>query len=215
MLDYEENYHTVFHDKVLNSEEHYLLRSKLSLKRYFQPEDIDKKILEFGVGTGYNSFLFHNKYGFDISKFALDFVKKKGFITYNNLDDIPENFFDIVLISHVLSNVTDPYQTLLRCRNYLVPGGKLILIIPYEHNKKVELKLSPSQHLFSWNFLTINNLLFSSGFNVIKNKKIFAAGYYKTSFLANINFKLWDFSVALVGFLSNKSELLIEAIKQG
>lgn len=42
----------------------------------------------------------------------------------------PDNFFDIVTVSHVIEHLYDPINFLGECRRVLKPGGKLVLLTP-------------------------------------------------------------------------------------
>ncbi|MHB1528645.1 MAG: class I SAM-dependent methyltransferase [Acidiferrobacteraceae bacterium] len=45
-------------------------------------------------------------------------------------DDYPKDYFDAILVNHVLEHVPDPLQLLTYCRQILRPGGSLVVITP-------------------------------------------------------------------------------------
>lgn len=90
MVVYEIDYHDHFHKKVIHKSDQYNLRAELSFKRYFSEGNINKSILEFGIGTVFNTFLFQNRHGYDRSKYVLDFSKQKRFVVYDSIDEIPK-----------------------------------------------------------------------------------------------------------------------------
>jgi SAM-dependent methyltransferase len=164
-------------------------------------------------------FLLPNAVGYDISKFALKFAKKKGIKTTNNIKEI-KNKFDIILCSHVLEHVKDPYKTLKILRSKLKAGGKLILILPVERHGKASFDLDINQHLYCWNFRTINNLLTVANFRVIENSYLYSV---TSSKLANLLYSilpitktsliLYDFLCELVSMILGGKEMKIVAVK--
>jgi SAM-dependent methyltransferase len=215
-MEYEEKYHKKIHNFLINNSKYYTLRSRISLKRYFK--DIKnlrkKRILEFGSGLGQNIFLLREGevYGYDISKSANDFAKKKGIKIISSTTEIKDNFFDIILSCHNLEHLENPFENLKFLYNKLKKGGILILVLPTEKQKYSPLKPElVNNHLFAWNFDTINNLLFRVGFNVEKNKFYSGKGYSKFSFLSAFNFNLYIFVVSLVGKLTRSKDLFIVA----
>jgi len=211
MLDYEKQYHDYFHHYLIDDEQHYLLRSRLSFDNYFEQGDKYKKVFEYGVGLGQNIFLMENKFGFDISKFALEFSTKKGIQTYSSLDEIPEESFDIIIFCHVLEHLTNPTETLKLIKTKLKLGGKLVIVIPKEIHKKARYEMSKDQHLFAWNFRIINNLLIHCGFKVLENKQYAGTGFHKLRHLAKISYMFWKLATSLFGNMLNRKELVIVA----
>ena len=213
MLHYEKEYHDIFHPDLIKDNGYYFLRSKLAFIRYFNELDKDKRILEYGVGLGQNIYLFKDRFGYDVSKFALDFIEKKGYRVFSTIEEIPENYFDIILCCHVLEHLENPFDTIVTLKSKLKTTGKLILVLPKEFHGKAAIEMSPEQHLYCWNFRNINNLLIHSGLKVISNKQFAGTGYHILSFLAKINFRVWKLSTLLLGTVLNRKELVITAIK--
>jgi len=171
-IRYEEKYHKGVHAPLITNELYYWVRTNLALLRYFDDIKKNQKVFEFGCGLGQNIFLLPNAIGYDISKFCLKFAKKKGIKIITNIKDIKNDSFDVVLCSHVLEHVENPYKILKILKNKLKVGGKLILILPIENHGKINFDLDINQHLYCWNFRTINNLLITMKFKVIENKYI-------------------------------------------
>ena len=207
-MEYEKEYHCNRHKHLFNYENYYKLRSKLALYRYFKNILLsNKKVLEYGCGMGQNIYLINNAIGYDISKFSLKFCKGKGIKTISNIDNIEDNSIDIVFTSHVLEHVENPFETLLLLNDKLKKNGLIIIVLPVEKTGKAGLLLDINQHLYSWTFKTINNLLIKTGFNIKKNKVIYGTVYKKLSFIKK--FKVYDLFVYIAGFLLNKKEMLI------
>lgn len=217
--DYEAGYHKKLHGSLYKYPEYYGLRARLSHLNYFRGiRDLKrKKILEFGCGLGQNIYglskLGVDVSGYDISKFSLDFCKKKGIKTISDMKKAKK--FDVIFSRHVLEHVRDPFETLEMLKRHLNKNGLLILILPCERHRRCELKPDVHRHLFSWNFRTINNLLDAAGYKVIENKMLsFAMGYRKLSFLSKISMGIYDFLTKIVGRSRGARELKIVAVKK-
>ena len=212
MKGYENEYHGFVHNHLISNSEYYNIKAKLALDRYFDNISREIKILEFGCGLGQNIYLLNEAIGYDISEFALNFCKDKNVNVIDNLDNVDD--FDVVFSSHVLEHVENPSETLKIMRDKLRIGGKLILILPTEKQEKVKIKLDEHQHLYCWNFKSINNLLIKNGFSIIENKFLRGAGYNKLLFVNKINFKLYKSLTYIVGLIFGRKELKITAIKE-
>jgi len=85
------------------------------------------KLLDFGCGLGgfMQKALSHgyNVEGFELSPFCVDFVKKKGFNVYDNIDKLPKGKYDIVTSFEVLEHCSSPMKALLAIYECLKPGG--------------------------------------------------------------------------------------------
>ena len=211
-LNYEEWYHTERHNTHFN-DEYYNSRAKIALTKFFTGFDTNSRILDFGCGLGQNIYYLPNAVGYDISKFGVEFCKKKNIKVTNNVDDLPEESFDIVLSTHVLEHHPNPKQMLEQIFSKLKKGASLILVIPHEIHGTAKYELDLNQHLFIWNFQTINNLLITSGFKVVKNKYVRGAGYFKLLKLAKINFNLYETATNLLSRFTGIKEMMIVAEK--
>ncbi len=217
--NYEGGYHKTLHGYLYKHPEYYELRAKLAYRSYFKGiKDLRRKrILEFGCGLGQNIYrlaeLGLDVTGYDVSKFGLDFCKKKSIKVVSDLNKTKN--FDLIFSRHVLEHVRDPFDTLVRLREKLNKNGMIILILPCEKQGESELKPDINRHLYSWNFRTINNLLDEAGYKVVENRVLpFAMGYKKLSFLSKIDMGLYDFATRLVGRLRGARELKVVAVKK-
>lgn len=212
-LDYEENYHTKRHSQHIDSE-YYEARAQIALTKFFSGVDINSRILDYGCGMGQNMYLLPNAMGYDISEYSVGFARQKGINATNDLDSIPEESFDYVFSSHVLEHHPHPKTMIESMRSKLKTGHDLLLIIPHERHGKGSFELDLNQHLYTWNFQTINNLLISSGFEIKENKYLRGAGYNRLLPLNKINHKLYYHITNLVSRLAGIKEIMVVATKK-
>lgn len=207
---YDEKYHKKVHGHRIMIEETYLCESIRSKKLYFSNISENVNVLDYGGGLGQNVYLLNNAVVFDISDFALSFCKEKGISTVDDINKINDGSMDVVICSHVLEHVENPYKVLNTIYKKLKSGGKLILILPFEQNGASSFEPDVNQHLFSWNFRNINNLLMRVGFKIKENKFLyFNMGKIKLSFLGKINMDLYYYITAILGKIFRKKELYI------
>jgi len=211
-LDYEEWYHTERHNTHFN-DNYYNARAKIALTKFFDGFDINSRVLDFGCGLGQNIYYLPNAMGYDISKFGVEFCKKKDIHATNEVKDVPDEAFDIVISTHVLEHHPNPKEMLQQIYSKLKKGASLILVIPHEVHGIPKYELDLNQHLFTWNFQAINNLLITTGFKVVKNKYVRGAGYNKLLKLAPINFNLYRTATNLLSRVSGIKEMMVVAVK--
>lgn len=211
-VDYEEWYHTERHATHFN-DDYYNARAEIAVKKFFSGVDINSKILDFGCGLGQNIYKLPNARGYDISEFGVEFCRRKGINATNNLDEIPNEGFDIVFSSHVLEHHPHPKTMLEQMFSKLRKGGTCILVIPHERHGKAQFTYDLNQHLFTWNFQAINNLMLMTGFEILENKYIRGAGYNRLLPLAKTNFGLYRFATNALSHLAGIKEMMVIARK--
>ena len=212
-INYEEGYHTVRHSNH-KDERYYDARARIALKKFFPDVDKNIKLLDFGCGLGQNIYYLPNAVGYDVSKFGVEFSKKKGLKATDHLEDLVDNSFDMVFSAHVLEHHPHPKTMLEDIRSKLKTGKQLLLVIPYErHMRRGKFELDLNQHLYCWNFQAINNLLLTTGFKINANKYLRGAGYHKLLPLAQRSFDLYWHATNALSRLAGIKEMLIVATK--
>ena len=211
-VDYEEWYHTERHSTHFN-DDYYNARAEIAVKKFFTGIDINSKLLDFGCGLGQNIYKLPNAMGYDISEFGVEFCRRKGIKATNNMDEVADGAFDVVFSSHVLEHHPHPKTMLEDMFRKLKKGGTLVLVIPHEVHGKAQFNFDLNQHLYTWNFQAINNLLLTVGFTIEENRYIRGAGYHKLLPLAGKSFPLYRFATNVVSRLSGIKEMMIIARK--
>ena len=119
-----------------------LCHLQLEVNNYFNEFDKKTKVLEIGAGSSpHYAYISHafGKYVFlEKSKFAINYLKKKfkknkkiDYRSYNG-KKIPfkPNFFDRIILSHVLEHIPDPEVFLKNTMRKLKKGGILSISLP-------------------------------------------------------------------------------------
>ena len=206
-VDYEAWYHTERHGTHFN-DDYYNARARIAVKKFFSSININSRILDFGCGLGQNIYKLPNAVGYDISEFGIEFCRRKGIAATTDLEEINETF-DVVFSSHVLEHHPHPKTMLEQMHGKLKKGGKVILVIPHERHGKGKFSFDLNQHLYTWNFQAINNLLLMTGFEILENRYIRGAGYNRLLPLAKINFGLYRFATNLLSYLTGIKEMMV------
>lgn len=211
MKNYETEYHLEKHSNLYKDREYYYNRAKVSMREYFKDYSCEK-VFDFGCGLGNNIYLLDCAKGYDISKFALDFCRKKGIKVTNDLKKIRNNYFDIVFSSNVLEHLEKPLDALKLMRKKLRDNGRLIIVVPIDRFKKINLN-DRNQHLYCWNYQTMTNLLMRAGFKPIEFKILRRTGFKKFLPFSRISFNLYLFLTKFLATLSGSRRLRVTAIK--
>ena len=212
VVDYEEQYHSKRHSDHFD-ENYYNARAKIATQKFFKGVPKEARILDYGCGLGQNIYNFPNAVGFDISRYGLDFCRSKGLNVTDDLTTLEDNSFDYVFSAHVLEHHPNPKEMIEIMRSKLKPDHNLILVIPFERHGKSSFELDLNQHLFMWNFRNINNLLITSGFEILKNKYLRGAGYQKLLFLNKLSHPLYKSATNLTSHLFGIKEIMVVARK--
>lgn len=93
------------------------------------------KILDVGCGLGFllSAIDFRwEKYGVELSEYAANYAKKYGNVLLGVLRaaEYESNYFDVVVLYHVVEHFNDPVEELIEIRRILKPNGRLIIGMP-------------------------------------------------------------------------------------
>jgi len=194
---YKENGGAAYHsNKHFETERTVALVSKFRAKKFQRYVLPNHKVLEYGVGAGWNlrNIACAEKLGYDVSTWVKPLLDKYNINFTNDVDEIPKRYFDIVICHHVLEHVPNPLETLKELTAYLKPDGKLLLFIPTDASSRFN-KYDPANkdhHLYSWNVQALCTLAQESGFDVVEyDRKLYGFDRYVSSWIDR--FKLPDF----------------------
>ena len=127
-------------------------------------------VVEFGVGAGWNlaELKCARRIGFDVSEFLAPAVRELGIEFVSASAALTDASADVVICHHMLEHALNPAASLAEIRRVLKPGGKLLLHVPFEKERRYRRHdpAEPNHHLFSWNAQTLGNLVTESGFKL-------------------------------------------------
>ncbi|MDX1951336.1 MAG: class I SAM-dependent methyltransferase [Verrucomicrobiota bacterium] len=158
--------------------------------------NVGDTVFEFGVGSGWNLARLNcrEKAGYDISEWVEQEVRNAGIEFSNSLSPFSNRKFDVVISHHSLEHLLNPAEALGQMHQLLAPGGKLLLFVPFEKERRYRSwdPEEPNHHLYSWNAQTLGNLVQESRFNV-KSISVQRFGYERRAASITHRFGLCEF----------------------
>ena len=179
---YDETYHLEHYGSVIQDDQGYRLLSLFWRYSLFERNGLDPsgKVLDFGSGVGQVSAALDNTVCFDFSQFAQIELRKRQRTVVERRAEIPRKTFRYVLSSHCLEHSPAPYHDLQEFREYLQPGGQLVLVLPVEVELKPALKSDWNLHLQAWTFQTITNMLVTTGWTPVFQSYVYGPCLLRT-----------------------------------
>lgn len=130
---------------------------------YIQPTDT---VLDFGCGGGYllDQLDVTEKAGLEINESAVEVARSYGLTVYTALSDIPDAYADVVISNHTLEHVDNPLGTLQGLLPKVKRQGRVVFVVPHQKPSESWHPDNVSQHLYTWNPMTLGNLFSHAGF---------------------------------------------------
>ena len=127
-------------------------------------------VFEYGVGFGWNLMAVRcaRKAGFDVAPGLRETVESRNIQFIDDLNRVPSDAFEVVLCHHTLEHLKNPAEALTLMLRVLKTGGKLLLFVPYEKERKYR-HYNPrdkAHHLYSWTPSSLSNLVIEQGFQL-------------------------------------------------
>jgi SAM-dependent methyltransferase len=125
-------------------------------------------VFEYGVGFGWNLMALRcaRKVGFDVAPGLREVVQRRNIEFVDDLELEPSDAFHVVLCHHTLEHLKNPADALSVMLRLLKQGGRLLLFVPYEKERKYR-QYNPNDkahHLYSWTPSSLSNLVRAQGF---------------------------------------------------
>lgn len=188
IVDYEKDYWSGskdpdgnIRDLMSDHERTFKVKNRMSNEIAFVNSLNGGKILDAGCGPGF--FLAEvndkwKKYGVEISKYNIDFIKKNFseiITSHSKLEELhfTDNYFDIIYCFQVLEHVENPIQIIKEFERVLKPNGTLIISTPNiesfcSKRFKGNYRLLGKSHVLMWSPDTIKQLLKLVGYRITK-----------------------------------------------
>ena len=155
-----------------------------AMNPFFQPFiKSSDNVLDFGCGGGFilQGLECKSRFGIEINPAAREVAEKNGVKTFADIDEVEDDWADVLISCHALEHTTNPYEIICSLRTKLKRGGKVVFIVPHEtHNKYVPNDVN--QHLYTWSEMCIGNLFSAAGYEVLESKELlyrYPPGYKK------------------------------------
>lgn len=136
---------------------------------YIRPE---MKVLDFGCGGGYllANITCREKLGIEISPVARDAAQNNGITTLAATSQVEDGWADILISNNALEHCPNPLQELQALLPKVIPGGKVIFVVPCESIRNSYKTDDPNHHLYCWSPMSAANLFTDAGFQVHESK---------------------------------------------
>jgi len=131
-------------------------------------------VIDFGSGGGYllKNIKCKDKIGIEINDEARNEAKKIGIRSVKTIDEVKNNYANVVISNHALEHVKNPLEVLEKLKLKLKSKGKIILVVPHQKAKEKYKINDVNNHLYTWNPLILGNLFNEAGYKVLAVRKI-------------------------------------------
>ncbi len=189
--------------------------NSLFLKDYISPTD---RVVDFGCGGG---FLLSNldckeRVGIEINPTAAAMARENGVKTYQFVEEVPDEFTDVVISVHALEHTYNPLKQLQGLHRILKKGGKAVIIVPCESIKWKYKDNDVDQHLYTWSPMCIGNLMKLAGFEVHESKPCPCRWFrpFRDPFIKMFGYKAYFNICRVYGHFGPLSQIKVVASKK-
>jgi SAM-dependent methyltransferase len=162
----------------------------------------DSKVLDFGCGGGFllKNLQCRRKAGIEVNPLAVDIARKNGIEVFSRVDDVPEEYVDVIISNNALEHTLQPLEELKSLYRKLEPGGKIIFVVPCESISYSYKPKDINHHLYSWSPMCIGNLFSEAGFSILESKAYIHKWPPKYRLIANLGGRtLFDLACRIYG----------------
>ena len=139
------------------------------------------RMLDFGAGTGTFAKLLRTK-GIEVVCIEPDMhlaerLIRDGFLTFSDLNDVPDGTFEFVFTLNVLEHVEDDWTSFRRLASKLAKGGRLLVYVPAFQILWTSLD-ERVKHYRRYRRTHLERLARSAGLSVCKTRYVDALGFF-------------------------------------
>lgn len=126
------------------------------------------RVIDFGCGGGFllSGLDCRERIGVEINPVARTEAASRLDRVYASAVDLPEQCADLVISNNALEHCERPLDELRQLYKALVPGGRIIIVVPCEAVSHRYRPRDPNHHLYSWSPMAAGNLVTEAGFAV-------------------------------------------------
>ena len=127
-------------------------------------------IVDFGCGGGYllGNIQCRGKMGIEINQHARQEAEANEIRVAGSIDEVPDDYADIVISNHALEHVLNPLEVLKKLKKKLKSTGRIIFVVPHQDTTEDYDPTDMNKHLYTWNQLTLGNLFAEAGYSVLR-----------------------------------------------
>jgi SAM-dependent methyltransferase len=136
----------------------------------------DDTVLDFGCNDGLflSCLEAKRRIGIEVNAAARAQRVSDDIEIHEDISAVPDDSIDVAISNHCLEHTLAPLKTLKQIYRVLKPGGKLVLVLPFDDWRSSIHKNwrpnDPDNHLFTWTPMNIGNLLTEAGFSVQRSE---------------------------------------------
>lgn len=147
----------------------------------------DDVVLDFGCGGGYllAQLDCRRKLGVEINPVARAQAQAQGIEVADDVRAFAGTPAEVIISSHALEHTLQPHDILRSLHAALRPGGRLVLVTPFERNSAWRAG-DINQHLYTWSPMNLGNLVTAAGFRVETSEIIYHRFPPKSPFFRKI-----------------------------
>src|SRR5688572_8897635 len=138
--------------------------NKFMFEDHIEPHHV---VMDFGCGGGFllDNLNCRQKIGIEINPVARDYCNAiTGIKCFESLDSVTDRSIDVIISSHCLEHITNPYEIVSVLYRKLKNGGKIILVVPLDSYRHNWIKNDQNNHLYSFSPMNLGNILQGNGF---------------------------------------------------
>ena len=128
-------------------------------------------VLDFGCGTGgiLNALPCSSRLGVEVNEPSIAVAAENGIRIFRSLDEAPAEIADLVISHHAIEHVPEPLTIIAGLYRALKPGHRAVIVVPAEEPRRRKNRRwhpNADKHLYSWNPVTLGNLMELAGFHL-------------------------------------------------
>ena len=140
-----------------------------------------KRMLDFGAGIGTFAKLLRNR-GVDVvcvepDALLANGLVRDGFLTFSDLNEVPDESFDFIFTLNVLEHVEDDWASFRRLASKVAKGGRLLIYVPAFQILWTSLD-ERVKHYRRYRRVGLERLARSAGLSVCKTRYVDSLGFF-------------------------------------